>query len=67
MGGNLNGHHSTARSVERARRADKAFSAGDMTTVRELTAEDTVWHILGRSPLAGDYKGKEAVFGFLVS
>jgi uncharacterized protein len=35
-----------------------------MKTVSELIADDTVWHILGQSQLAGDYKGKEAVFGF---
>ena len=51
-------------NVERARRAYSAFAAGDMTTVRELIADDTVWHILGHSPMAGDYKGKDAVFGF---
>ena len=51
-------------NVERARRAYDAFGRGDMATVSELMAEDTVWHILGQGPLAGDYKGKEAVFGF---
>ena len=54
----------TQASVERLRRGYAAFSAGDMATVRELLAPDTVWHILGHSALAGDYKGVDAVFGF---
>jgi uncharacterized protein len=51
-------------NVERIRRAYTAFAAADMATVGELMADDTIWHILGHSPLAGDYKGKDAVFGF---
>ena len=51
-------------NVQRARRAYEAFGAGDMATVSELIADNTVWHILGHGPLAGDYKGKDAVFGF---
>jgi ketosteroid isomerase-like protein len=50
--------------VERARKTYEAFASGDMATVSEMLAPDTVWHILGHSSLAGDYKGKEAVFGF---
>ena len=51
-------------NVERQRRAYDAFAAADMATLSELIADDTVWHILGHGPLAGDYKGKDAVFGF---
>ena len=51
-------------NVERARKAYDAFGRGDMATVGELMTDDTVWHILGHGPLAGDYKGKDAVFGF---
>jgi uncharacterized protein len=43
----------------------EAFSKGDMQTVDETFADDIVWHVGGRSQLAGDYKGKEQVFGFL--
>jgi ketosteroid isomerase-like protein len=52
-------------NLENLRRAYKAFSAGDMETIGGLIADDTVWHILGHSHLAGDYKGKDSVFGFL--
>jgi ketosteroid isomerase-like protein len=51
-------------NVERARRAYEAFGKGDMATLSELITEDTVWHIGGKSPLSGEYKGRDAVFGF---
>jgi hypothetical protein len=41
-----------------------AFSQGDMDALSGLFADDIVWHEGGRGPLAGEYKGKEAVFGF---
>ncbi|HVS48144.1 MAG TPA: nuclear transport factor 2 family protein [Candidatus Dormibacteraeota bacterium] len=50
--------------VERARRAYEAFSKGDLAVVGDLLADDAVYHISGNSPLAGDYKGKDAIFGF---
>ena len=34
-----------------------------MATLTELIAEDTVWHFGGTSSLAGDYEGRDAVFG----
>ena len=43
----------------------EAFGSGDLDAVRELFADDIVWHVSGRSPLSGDYKGKEEVLGFL--
>jgi hypothetical protein len=49
-------------NAERIRRAFDAFARGDMATMTELIAEDTVWHIPGRGPLSGDYQGRETVF-----
>jgi ketosteroid isomerase-like protein len=46
------------------RRGYEAFAAGDMATIDTLFADDIVWHTTGAGPLSGDYKGKEAVFGF---
>ena len=54
-------------NVARARRGYEAFADSDMATVGELMADDIVWHVVGTSPLAGDYKGKDAVFGFFGS
>jgi hypothetical protein len=42
-----------------------AFSRGDMDTLRGLFVDDVVWHIPGRSPLAGDHRGVDAVLGYL--
>lgn len=41
-----------------------AFSRGDMDTLRGLFAEDIVWHVPGRSPLAGDHRGVDAVLQY---
>jgi ketosteroid isomerase-like protein len=47
---------------ELTRRGYAAFATGDMVALDELFADDVIWHVGGRSPLSGDYKGKEAVF-----
>jgi ketosteroid isomerase-like protein len=41
-----------------------AFSRGDMQTLRELFHPDIVWHAPGRSQLAGDHRGVDAVLGY---
>ncbi len=46
------------------RRGYEAFGKGDMDTLNELFADDIVWHTPGKSPIAGDYKGKQEVFAF---
>ena len=51
--------HSNAEPI---RRAFDAFASGDMATMQSLVAENTVWHIPGRGPLAGDHRGRDAVF-----
>lgn len=47
------------------RRAYHDFESGDLELLAVVMAHDVVWHEPGRSPLAGDYKGLEAVLGFL--
>jgi uncharacterized protein len=47
-----------------ARKGYAAFGSGDMDTLNEIFADDLVWHVGGKSSLAGDYRGKDAVFGF---
>ncbi len=49
---------------ELLRRGYAAYGAGDLDTVNALFADDIVWHVAGQSPIAGDYTGKEQVFGF---
>ncbi|MGH2724112.1 MAG: nuclear transport factor 2 family protein [Actinomycetota bacterium] len=48
---------------DRARKAFDAFIGGDLDTVGETLTDDVLWHVPGRSPLAGDYRGKDEVFG----
>jgi len=44
------------------RRGYEAFNAGDIETLTELFDENASWHTPGRSPLAGDNEGRDAVF-----
>jgi ketosteroid isomerase-like protein len=45
------------------RRGYEAFAAQDMATLDQLFADDIVWHVPGRSQLAGTFRGKQEVFG----
>ena len=47
------------------RRVYEDFASGDLDLLRVVMAENVIWHEPGRSSLAGDYKGPEAVLGFL--
>jgi uncharacterized protein len=49
------------RNIELARKGYAAFNSGDIAGVMNLLADDVVWHVFGSGPLAGDYKGKQAV------
>ena len=46
------------------RRGYEAFNQGDAATLRELLDPEIVWHFPGRSVLAGDHRGTDAVLGF---
>jgi ketosteroid isomerase-like protein len=50
-------------NAELVRRGFEAFATGDMATLNELMSDDAAWHTSGRGPLAGDFRGKEAIFG----
>ena len=47
------------------RKAYQDFESGDLDLLQVVMSPDVVWHEPGRSGLAGDYRGPEAVFGFL--
>ncbi|MDQ2827327.1 MAG: nuclear transport factor 2 family protein [Actinomycetota bacterium] len=53
------------RNVEVLRRAYAAFATGDLEALDDLFADDVIWHVPGRSPVAGDHEGKEEVLGAL--
>ncbi|MBW3611369.1 MAG: nuclear transport factor 2 family protein [Actinobacteria bacterium] len=47
------------------RKGYDAFSKGDLDTIRnEVFSPDVVFHVAGRNPLSGDYRGADEVFGF---
>ena len=45
-------------------RAYAAFAHGDIPTVLAAMADDIHWHVPGRGPISGDYRGHEQVLGF---
>lgn len=47
------------------RKGYDAFNKADIDAIRDVLAEDVVWHEPGRSVLAGDYKGGDEVLGLL--
>ena len=49
-------------NAEVVRRAYQAFNEGDVETLTELFDPQASWHTPGRSPIAGDHEGREAVF-----
>ncbi len=46
------------------RQGYKAFGEGDMDTLRSLFAPDAVHVATGNSPVAGEYKGVDAILGY---
>ena len=49
-------------NAEVVRRGYTAFNAADIKTLTELMPENASWHTPGRSRIAGDHRGREAVF-----
>lgn len=41
-----------------------AFAHGDLDTAKQYLAGDIVYHVGGRHPLAGDYRGREDTIAF---
>ncbi|TMK31351.1 MAG: hypothetical protein E6G61_03540 [Actinobacteria bacterium] len=48
-------------NVERMRRAYEAFMKGDAEAIRELLADDLVWHVPGRHRFSGDHNKAEVM------
>lgn len=47
------------------RHAYDLFARGDIDLLRVVLADDVVWHVPGRSALAGDYKGPDEILDLL--
>ncbi len=56
------GEHPNATAY---RRTVDAFRDGDFDTIRSLIAEDVVWHVPGRSSMAGDIRGLDELVAWL--
>ena len=52
-------------NIENTKKAYAAFGSGDIATLTALIAPDCVWHVGGRSQLAGDYVGHEQILGYI--
>jgi uncharacterized protein len=53
-------------NIANTRKGFAAFAAGDIDTLKELLDPDVVWHVPGRSSLAGDYRGIDATIGYFM-
>ena len=54
----------TLSNAELIDKGYQAFAVGDIPTVLEIFDEAITWHIPGRSPLSGDFKGHDGVLEF---
>ena len=52
------------QNVDLLNRGYDAFEKGDLDTLLQLFTDDIVFHVPGRSQVAGDYRGQDEVFGF---
>jgi ketosteroid isomerase-like protein len=61
--------HSNARLVETFYAVQGRFYAGENigADLRSLLAEDVVWHVPGRSAIAGEYRGLEQVLTYFTA
>jgi len=50
------------QNADVVRRGYAAFNAADIQTLTQLVSENASWHTPGRSRIAGDHVGREAVF-----
>lgn len=56
-----------AEAARLAAKLFEAFSRRDVAAAAQLIAEDAVWRFPGRrGALAGDHRGREAIFAFLM-
>jgi ketosteroid isomerase-like protein len=52
-------------NLDLLRQAYDALGAGDLATLFSLLSDDVTAHVPGTSPVAGEYRGKEAVGGYV--
>jgi ketosteroid isomerase-like protein len=42
----------------------RAYAEGELDALRELLCDDVIWHVPGRSAIAGEHRGLEAVLAY---
>lgn len=52
------------RYLSLVRKGYHAFNTGDVATLQSLFSHDVIQHVPGEGPLAGDYKGVDAVLSY---
>ncbi|HET9163842.1 MAG TPA: nuclear transport factor 2 family protein [Solirubrobacterales bacterium] len=52
--------------AELHRRQGEMYAGGPTEPVAELLAEDIVWRVPGKSPIAGEHRGVEAVLSYFL-
>lgn len=52
------------KNADLVRRGYEAFISGDMATLREIFAEDAVWHVAGSGVLSGTKQGPDAILAY---
>jgi ketosteroid isomerase-like protein len=52
-------------NTQLVKRLHDAFTSGDLAALPDFFAEDAVWELPGRGTIAGEYKGPDAIVGFL--
>jgi uncharacterized protein len=54
--------------IERLHAAQASlYTDGDAAGVREVVTDDIAWHVPGRSPIAGSYRGVDQVIGYMLA
>ena len=56
---------SKTATEDAVRRLYVAYAANDIGTIDGLMADDAIVHVPGNQPLAGEHKGKQAVWAYL--
>jgi ketosteroid isomerase-like protein len=51
-------------NAELINQAYRSFADGDISSVLQMLDDHITWHVPGRSPLSGDYKGPNGVLDF---
>lgn len=55
-------------NATRIRQMIAAFRSADVATIQAMIPDDAVWHFPGRrGRLAGEHRGRAAIFGFLMN